>query len=151
MKQSFDGVRREYDWDSETCMTEEDWCVNAQGQVWNTEDPDYHYCQWVNEDKFMAKRLGGEQIYSKMMNKLARKPQAKHILASYSADFDLAELESITKPVEDGEREGEKLVEDMLAEWLPKLEEWERAQKQREEQAFEELCEVLLDSVKVDG
>ena len=34
---------------------------------------------------------------------------------------------------------------------MPKLEEWERAQREREEKAFRELSEVILDSVRVDG
>ena len=39
----------------------------------------------------------------------------------------------------------------MLDTWMPKLEEWQRAQREREEKAFQELSEVILDSVTVDG
>ena len=39
----------------------------------------------------------------------------------------------------------------MLDTWMPKLEEWQRAQREREEKAFRELSEVILDSVTVDG
>ena len=39
----------------------------------------------------------------------------------------------------------------MMAEWGPKLEEWYVAQQAREEKAFEELTQVILDSVSVDG
>ena len=39
----------------------------------------------------------------------------------------------------------------MMAEWGPKLEEWYVAQQAREQKAFEELSQVILDSVSVDG
>ena len=39
----------------------------------------------------------------------------------------------------------------MMAEWGPKLEDWYIAQQAREQKAFEELTEVILDNVKVDG
>ena len=38
-----------------------------------------------------------------------------------------------------------------MAEWGPKLEDWYVAQQAREQKAFEELTQVILDSVSVDG
>ena len=45
-----------------------------------------------------------------MMRNLARKPEAQRILATYSAQFNIPQLEEITRPVEEGEKEGEQLV-----------------------------------------
>ena len=56
--------------------------------------------------KVLSKKATGKQ-YSKMMRNIAQKPQAQRVLASYSAEFNIPQLEEITKPVEEGEREGE--------------------------------------------
>ena len=141
----------EYDWETKECWESKAYCEELKGQVWVETELWGGYCNYVNEDLILSKRLGGSKRYTNMIRNLAQKPEALRILATYSAEFNLPKLEEIARPVQDGEREGEKLVEDMMAEWGPKLEEWYVAQQAREQKAFEELTEVVLDSVRVDG
>jgi hypothetical protein len=90
------------------------------------------------------------------MKRLA--PKQRMILAAYSAEFNLAELEKINEPVQAGEEEGAKLFEGFEADmestietWAPLLGQWESEQKAREEAAFMELANTIVDSVTVDG
>lgn len=92
-----------------------------------------------------------------LINKVPAQHRQK-ALASFVGDFNIPQLEEIGRPVEEGEQEGEQLFMDMTAEvqgvmesWAPLLEEWERAQQEREQAAFMELANVVVDSVTVDG
>ena len=95
-----------YDWEKGECKEAKVWC-EEEGHTW---DEEWEYCEYVSEDYILSKRLGGSKRYSNMMKNLARKPEAQRILATYSAQFNIPQLEEITKPVEEGEKEGEQLV-----------------------------------------
>lgn len=133
-------------------MTAKESCESQEGNIWK-EDEWHSWCERNSDEgssKFLLKRLG-EQRFNKLMKNLSQKPKAQRVLASYVAEFNLKELEDIGRRVEEGERAGEEIIEDMMEEWGPKLEQWEREQRQREEKAFGELCDAILDGVKVDG
>lgn len=95
---------------------------------------------------------------SKLAKIVATKPVYRHILATYTGEFNIPELEAIGAPVEAGEQEGQELFESAMDDmkqtaesWIPLLEQWQREQQAREEQAFGELATVVVDSVYVDG
>ena len=130
--------------DEEVCGTQEDMC-SFYGQTWTTDEWGYSYCQWNLNLK-------------SVVHKLERHAKARHILTSYVLDFDLRELEEITQPVALGEEEGQELVmamereiEEVVEDWMPELEAWYQAQQKREEEAFFELANVVVDSVTADG
>ena len=76
----------------------------------------------------------------------------------YSLDFDTDEVERINKPVEDGERELEKLVEqvgkeveDVFEKYEDDFENWWKNQTAVEAQAQQEMTDLVLDSLTIDG
>ena len=147
------GPGMEYNWDLEQCMTAEESCAAYGGEF--MDDEWGGWCMWLN---LSMKSKVQAVPKSKLSKIVATRPAYRHILATITGDFNIPELEAIAAPVEEGEQEGQELVEDMMEDvgetiesWIPLLEQWQQEQQAREEQAFNDLANVVVDSVYVDG
>ena len=97
----------------------------------------------------MLKKLGAQK--SRAISKiLSRRPGMQKTLADISISLDFGNLEDIYTPVKDGHLDGAAMLDEMLADWGPDLEEWARGQKQREENAWCALINEMGSSVDVN-
>jgi hypothetical protein len=98
----------------------------------------------------LLKKLGAKKGRA-VSNVLSRKPAMQKTLADISISLNFDNLSDIYAPVKEGELEGARKLDEMIAEWAPQIEEWAANQQMKEMTMWCNLVNELGGSVTVDS